>query len=294
MARTNSLRWQGNTAECVVPLVGVRGTDAYASGTAFFVTQHLAVTAAHVLSDFAVRFCGKEPDFTGIANLDFDIHGLRRLPTGTLSYRAVQSWFTVPGDVAVLEFEPLVVGQTSRLWPVVTLEAFPPAVDTPIVAFGYRRQSVSVASSQGRVTATLTRSHGIVQEIHPEHRDQSRLRFPCFRTDAQFDGGMSGGPVFNQDGRVCGIVCSSIPATSPKDAHSSYAASVWPLFGVIVDHPPGPGPRQRATLLQLVERGVLAAHGAEHVRVHSLQQGIHLVDLLDENGRVLDSLTPAP
>jgi len=37
-------------------------------------------------------------------------------------------------------------------------------------------------------------THGEVVEVHVQGRDQ-RLPVPCFRTNAQIDGGMSGGPV---------------------------------------------------------------------------------------------------
>ena len=80
------------------------------------------------------------------------------------------------------------------------------------------------------VTAT-----GLVQEIHHDRRDAVRLPFPCFRTNARFDGGMSGGPVFNEDGLVCGVVCSSFPALSADEPHVSYASTIWPMIGTMLD-----------------------------------------------------------
>lgn len=34
------------------------------------------------------------------------------------------------------------------------------------------------------------------------------LQFPCFRTNARFKPGMSGGPVLGENGKIIGIICS--------------------------------------------------------------------------------------
>jgi hypothetical protein len=62
------------------------------------------------------------------------------------------------------------------------------------------------------------------------------LQFPCFRTDARFDPGMSGGPVFNNStGHLCGVICSSMPGTTNDAGHLSYASSLWPVTGTQID-----------------------------------------------------------
>lgn len=52
---------------------------------------------------------------------------------------------------------------------------------------------------------------------------------------------MSGGPVFGDNGRVCGVICSSLVSPADEvDNHCSYAATVWPLMGLSVDVSPNP------------------------------------------------------
>lgn len=46
---------------------------------------------------------------------------------------------------------------------------------------------------------------------------------------------MSGGPVFNDDGEVCGIICSSLPADEECNEHISYVTTLWPLMGMKID-----------------------------------------------------------
>ena len=52
-------------------------------------------------------------------------------------------------------------------------------------------------------------NRGEVLEIFPKRRDRVMMPFPCFRSDIPIYGGNSGGPVFDKEGRVCGINCTS-------------------------------------------------------------------------------------
>lgn len=50
---------------------------------------------------------------------------------------------------------------------------------------------------------------GTVKEWFPEGRDKVMLPFPCFQSDMPVYGANSGGPVFDEKGRVCAINCTS-------------------------------------------------------------------------------------
>lgn len=50
---------------------------------------------------------------------------------------------------------------------------------------------------------------GYVTEIYPVSRDSVMLPFPCFQSDMPVYGANSGGPVFDEQGRVCAINCTS-------------------------------------------------------------------------------------
>jgi hypothetical protein len=129
--------------------------------------------------------------------------------------------------------------------PSVGLDLTPPPIGSRVVGFGHHS-----ASGRIRIDANGTRhievntdgaaTVGEVQEIHPVRRDSVRLAFPCFRVNARFDGGMSGGPLFGDNGRVCGVICSSLPPGDEAEEHCSYAATLWPLMGLPVDVNPSP------------------------------------------------------
>jgi hypothetical protein len=110
-------------------------------------------------------------------------------------------------------------------------------VGEQITAFGFAESSVAYSSSDStpRIEINARASTGIVAEVHHDIRDTSRLPFPCYRTNARFDGGMSGGPVFDSAGKLCGVVCSSIPPMQDGDEHVSYCASLWPIIATMID-----------------------------------------------------------
>jgi len=77
---------------------------------------------------------------------------------------------------------------------------------------------------------------------------------------------MSGGPVFNEAGHLCGLICSSLPATNPGEEHASYAASLWAAMAIVIrldrrGHPSG----TRYPLLELARDGTLGAVNVDRI-----------------------------
>ena len=46
--------------------------------------------------------------------------------------------------------------------------------------------------------------------------------------DAHIDGGMSGGPVFNDKGELCGLMCTSFGQSGEQEGHPSGVTLLWP------------------------------------------------------------------
>lgn len=147
-------------------------------------------------------------------------------------------------------------------WPALELSPGIPDIGTPITGFGYHSMTPSVMTTlkEGKENAQYTLSRafadGKIQEIHPEYRDRVMLNFPCFRTDARFDSGMSGGPIFNPAGKVCGVICSSYGKREGADDHISYGSLLWPSLGIELILPKGPiTDRKWESLFDLAVRG---------------------------------------
>lgn len=106
-----------------------------------------------------------------------------------------------------------------------------PVLNAQSVAFGYHSISWQRDNpSHASVTQSFSASRGLVEELHIPCRDSVVLPFPCFRTSARYDGGMSGGPVFTDDGLVRGVVCSSIQQITDEQGHVSYVSLIAPAM----------------------------------------------------------------
>lgn len=164
-------------------------------------------------------------------------------------------------------------------WPALQLSPGVPESGTPITGFGYCAMTPNIKTfvRDKKETAKyfLSRAFtdGTVKEVHAEYRDQAMLNFPCFRTDARFDAGMSGGPIFNPAGQVCGVICSSFGKPSDAHEYTSYGSLLWPSLGMEVILPKGPiADRKWESLYELANRGEITC-----------DQTIENIALLEEN-----------
>lgn len=85
-------------------------------------------------------------------------------------------------------------------------------------------------------------------------------------------GGMSGGPIFNDSGRLCGIVCYGMNQLEGVfNDHLSYGMSLWPLMGIIMNiGDRGESIDNAYPLLDLARRGIIHAEGWQRVTLHSI------------------------
>jgi hypothetical protein len=222
----------------------------WASGTATVISPWLAITARHVVEDFLQRF-GSSAEGDAVAP-QFHIGLVMVLAAGrgVRSLFAGRIWYSQPIDIAVLELVPANNDfARGHDWKLPVLDLSPPLVGTQVVAVGYPTPRIDPAPDRDGAPVGIWRmtpatSTGVVEELHLEFRDKSLLPFPSFRTNARFDGGMSGAPVFNDAGHVCGIVCSGIAPMAEEDGHISYASVLWPMMGIRMNkgwegHPDG-------------------------------------------------------
>ena len=243
--------------------------QAYQSGSCCRIAKNLYVTAAHVVKDWLEKFGGNS------VQQCFDIWAIHVREGPEYSIWAVDSlWINPISDIAVLHTRPYNdVADSEISVACVALNLIPPKIGERIVGFGHYNpeQSISVAGNGTRhieINGFGAATVGEVKEIHHERRDMVRLPFPCFQVNARFDGGMSGGPVFNEDGQLCGIVCSNLPPSGDNDEHISYATTLWPLMATFINIAlDGTKQDESYPLIELARKGVLTAIGHERMRI---------------------------
>ncbi|HWZ71257.1 MAG TPA: trypsin-like peptidase domain-containing protein [Casimicrobiaceae bacterium] len=258
--------------EIAMPLIAVAqdGNQEYVSGTAFVIGRGWALTAFHVLDDFVLRYEGVRVG-DGNPNISFQILAFLTVEAGkkVLPLRVMRIWRATPLDIAVLAFGVDNDWPDDYVWKVPALDLLPPKCGTPIFGFGFANPSLDRPGNAGPPLLNLhpRTTTGHVIEIHHELRDTSRLPFPCFRSNARFDGGMSGGPVFNKaSGKLCGVICSSLPGTNPDEEHVSYVSSLWPIIATPIDATDTEvSGAARYPLMRLFENRILNATNLERV-----------------------------
>jgi hypothetical protein len=261
-----------------LPLSASLGSKMYPWGTAVLIAPGIALTARHVVDDFFEKIDGVKPR-SGLTS-GFGLGVYQPLPVAAMFPWAVEYIFFSPAsDIAVLALKAAVDG-APVWWPEFpVLKLFPPTVGTPVTSYGYPGSHViplpstapgvwpivGGASANDEVMRVVpATSSGEVLEFYHDGRDRLIMPWPTFRTNARYDGGMSGAPVYNGGGELCGIVCRSMPIHG-TDEHESFVSAIWPALGLTIEGgsrflPPGNYP-----LLDLVRGGVVRARDWEHV-----------------------------
>jgi hypothetical protein len=188
---------------------------------------------------------------------------LQELTDDRFVQHKVQKVFSIASsDIALLVIDGPTTDALGKTLPGLAMTMLAPAIGSPIRAFGYHDCSARVEGDNVTIARVGSTSLGSVMEVHHDGRD-SQLHWPCFRVDARFDGGMSGGPVFNEQGELCGLVCKSMPPYPPEHEYVSYVTALWPMLTVMLDVPrvAPSGAQNRYPALELARDGaILARH----------------------------------
>ena len=255
-----------NVWDIVLTFGGVYGDVVIPGGSGFLLRFGLGVTAAHIFDEHFERFSQRINKKN--TDADYPVVAGQIVEQGAFALQwGVKNLFRMPGlaendspiDLAAVELVPLSPERDGQfagkrhLQPILNLS--PPSPGSRVKGYGY------VQSAVEGITADLTWTHrhkvaeGKVTNIHYPVRDWSSMAFPCFETDAAFDPGMSGGPVFNSDGRICEMISRGI---SFGQDSVSWASSIWPAMGLQI---------RGASLHDLAKSQVVRVADLESVKV---------------------------
>lgn len=247
-------------------LVGVDDSAAHPLGSAVFIAAELAVTAKHVVEEFWNRM-GPDIRFQGERPLEAQFSILAVQYPGTSSepalWRATCVWGARFTDIAFVSLTPANDLAKCYTWPSgLKLNLLPPTLGERVVGFGYAASGVEMFDAgQIRLALNPSTTGGLVTAVFPEYRERGMLSFPCFQINTHFIGGMSGGPLFNEAGELCGLICAG------RDGEPvSYGATLWPAMGTSITHQ-GPGMVCKGPypVFEMAQVGLLAASGWDRV-----------------------------
>ena len=279
-------------AEVTLALAAGRGNQVHPSGTATIIGYRLAITAKHVIDDYWNAFewkkivepplgtpSDKTTSYTVIA-----VNNVPKIDEIALWY-VTKVWCSNFTDIALLYFQPGSPAALQHDWKFPVLNVLPPKEGSLVTGFGYQSSQIEIEEMDGGIgidwNNVPTVTTGRVVEVHKQRRDTGMLNFPCFRVNARFDGGMSGGPVFNEAGELCGVICSGYPPIEDQE-HVSYAASLCPLMGTMLSYDPA-GKRTDTSYLtaELATQGRITTRNLEKLRFIENEDGhIFRIDVL--------------
>lgn len=151
-----------------------------------------------------------------------------------------------------------------------------PRIGSRITCFGYTDVSfpedgISVESLKaGRITWPEVYSHsfraieGRVTRIFTQRFANGFIRGPCITIDAEVEHGMSGGPAFNEQGHVCGVI--SAGASAFFDAPASIVSLLYPTLLTEIEFGASMGPvriNAKRPIVDLVAQGAIQTDGSE-------------------------------
>lgn len=261
--------------EFALSIGAYRGEDYVVSGTAVAIAPYLLITAKHVVEDYWKEFKGEhlDPGDPGShlhSEGNFNIVAIQftNASTRPLLWDVRKIYFAPTTDVVFLFIVPFSTEAKEHAWKTVTINMLPPPAGSKVVSFGYTKSSaLNVKNNVFWDTAPMT-STGVVKQVHLQRRDKYSINFPCIETNARFDGGMSGGPVFNAEGQLIAVVTANIPPFEEGQEHISYAALIWPSMLTLVDLPIiNPPSSEFYPILELCHRRIIAAMNYERIGI---------------------------
>jgi hypothetical protein len=229
-------------------LVEFPNGDVYVIGTATFVAPFLAITARHVVDHITSTYGLERTSEDRLEITEYNVRVYQYLPGHVYTiYQVVKVWSCPDTDMSVLHLE--IWGSTKPNfqpdWRTPALAFAAPAIGESIAAFGYRSSKVHTEPDDGgKYHLTLndkpTTSTGIVEQILPSGQPYGNFNFPCYMVAAKFEGGMSGGPVFDRSGLLFGIISGSLSPGDEIEEPISYVCMLWPILRLLISVNRGP------------------------------------------------------
>ncbi len=253
------------------PVADIFDGDERVIGSATMIMPGMFLTATHVVQDWHDRSTGNkgvdvsttEPEDAG----DFKVKIWQTLKDGRLAeWHADEIVSMVGYDVAILidhgTFNDVAKELIDKdVLPLIRFDLHPPKVGGKLLAIGYPKTQTKKTENGHQHLVNYFSHEGVVEDI--KYEGAGLLKYPCFQTDIEADGGMSGCPVL-KDSLICGIVSSGYAPTKDVPKYTTFVSSLWSIFTAKL--PPNLTGHENVSLLELANMGFLTVIGRNHIK----------------------------
>lgn len=248
------------TAIGLAPIILSAGATPVVVGSGVLLCPGVVLTARHVFKDqLAAIGAGRALLSVGFLS-DLDIPGQAPIPdSGVLWFANLPVTHISSNedhDLALLTTEVPSVEQTGKVIQAArpTLSFAMPNIGQSVAAMGFPQETELADGALTLSQAIVTQ--GTVSEVHHPIRDRAMLHFPVIQSDYPSPHGLSGGPVFQEDGTVCAIVASAID-TEDRVSWASLLPQALSLSASFDDG--------TQSLYELVEAGAVPSDGSHRL-----------------------------
>ena len=261
----------------VMPLVAMRGDRLLPSGSSCLINNAMALTARHVIDDYLDQFGHAQLAGDNVhIDASFNLQGITiaESPDQARLWNVRHIGATKFSDCVILQVETygeIAPEERGRL--IVSIE--PPEVGSKVFAFGYREPKTEILDERVKFGVDPIHTEGIVLQVEPKGFP-SKCNFPCFVTDFRSDPSMSGGPVFNSNGHLCGVISASFEAANEDDPQTTICSLIWPSLNISIQVPKDIDQSGQCRMLDLANRGIVRIEGLERIKYERKDQGYEL------------------
>ncbi len=185
-------------------------------GSGVLVAPGVALCATHVVAPHLTRIMTPGAAFASCWGIC--THGLQIWQVRTLAM--------VPNtDVTILGLELRSALPPENRFFQSVLTTRTPAIGEELTICGYRATEQAFPADEHGVQSCgdMWVCRGVIRERYPLFRDRCMIRWPALAVAVPSRGGLSGGPVYDRDGQLVGLLCSS-------DDSISYVSMLWPAL----------------------------------------------------------------
>ena len=175
-------------------------------GSGVLIAPGLAITAWHILE-------GELPDVLNGGGFICSAIG----DAGMMVWRPTAVARVSDSDVALISLKA--ASDAPALFHNAVITTRTPRLGERLIVAGFRSETFDPSARP--IPIRILASAGAVSQQYETGRDRVMLPGPCIEVDCSTIGGMSGGPVFDENGFLIGILSSSI------DGGPSYVSLIW-------------------------------------------------------------------